>query len=285
MLVDSRIARRVKEGAFHSTVAVASRELPSEGVGPRICGVTEVEEPRVTLCDAVELQPLLHSIRDIGVTVVVLAPAVRLRERQLLLPDVAETVELVPVMHRAVRGIDERRSLRRSGLQRIARRIDDANLEGVVLVRCIILEAHLVGDVLVRRLQRPRVMRVAVRISIRIFARRVEVELLTMCKATVLVATDLAVAVECDDLLPVEIRIVLDKLARLLILRIVAVLDLRRAIVDLLHEMECQRHAPTKDLTAPNARRIAVIVLAEAVDAIGTALRIRQMRIVKVAVT
>ena len=284
MLVDSRIARRVKEGAFHSTVAVASRELPSEGVGPRICGITEVEEPRVTLCDAVELQTLLHSIRDIGVAVVVLTPVVRLRERQLLLPDVAETVELVPVMHRAVRGIDERRSLRRSGLQRIARRIDNANLECVVLVRCIILEAHLVGDVLVRRLNRPRVMRVTVRVSIRIFARRVEVELLTMCEAAVLVAADLAVAVERDDLLPVEVRIVLDKLARLLILRIVAILDVLRAVIDLLHEVERQRHAPTKDLTAPKARRIAVVVLAEAVDAIGAERRARQMRVVEIAV-
>ena len=182
-------------------------------------------------------------------------------------------------MHRAVRGIDERRSLRRSGLQRIARRIDDANLEGVVLVRCIILEAHLVGDVLVRRLQRPRVMRVAVRISIRIFARRVEVELLTMCKATVLVATDLAVAVERDDLLPVEVRSVFNELARLLVLRIVAVLDLRRAIVDLLHEVERQRHAPTKDLTAADGRSIALylaaVVLAEVVDAIGAERRAR----------
>ena len=95
---------------------------------------------------------------------------------------------------------------------------------------------------------------------------------------------DLAVAVECDDLLPVEVRIVLDKLARLLILRIVAILDVRRAVVDLLHEMERQRHAPTKDLTAPNARRITVVVLAEAVDTIGADIRIRQMRIVKVAV-
>ena len=275
MLVDSRIARRVKEGAFHSTVAVASRELPSEGVGPRICGVTEVEEPRVTLCDAVELQTLLHSIRDIGVTVVVLAPAVRLRQRQLLLPDVAETVELVPVMHRAVRGIDERRSLRRSGLQRIARFVNDADLEGVVLVRRRILEAHLVGDVLVRRLNRPRVMRVAVRVSIRIFTRRLKIELLAVGEAAVLVAADLAVAVECDDLLPVEVRIVLDKLARLLVLRIVAVLDLRRTIVDLLHEMERQRHAPTKDLTAPNVIRITVVVLAEAVDAIGAKRRAR----------
>ena len=187
-------------------------------------------------------------------------------------------------MHLVVHRIDERRGLRRSGLQRIACRIDDADLERIVLVRHIILEAHLVGDVLVRRLNRPRVMRIAVRVGILIFARRVEVELLAVGEAAVLVAADLAVAVECDDLLPVEVRIVLDKLARLLILRIVAVLDLRRAIVDLLHEMECQRHAPTKDLTAPNARRIAVIVLAEAVDAIGTALRIRQTRIVKVAV-
>ena len=279
MLVDSRIARRVKEGAFHSTVAVASRELPSEDVGPRICGVTEVEEPRVTLCDAVELQTLLHSIRDIGVTVVVLAPAVRLRQRQLLLPDVAKAVEHVPFARLRV---DER--LRRGGLQRIARFVDDADLKGIVLVRRRIREAHLVGDVLVRRLQRARVMRVAVRVDIRIFTRRVEVELLTMCEAAVLVAADLAVAVECDDLLPVEVRIVLDKLARLLILRIVAILDVRRAVVDLLHEMERQRHAPTKDLTAPNARRITVVVLAEAVDTIGADIRIRQMRIVKVAV-
>ena len=119
-------------------------------------------------------------------------------------------------------------------------------------------------------------MRVTVRVSIRIFACRVEFELLTMGEATVLVATDLAVAVECDDLLPVEVRIVLDKLARLLILRIVAVLDLRRAIVDLLHEMECQRHAPTKDLTAPNARRITVVVLAEVIDAVFIRLPVRQ---------
>ena len=288
MLVDSRIARRVEEGAFHGTVAVTSRELPCEGVGSRICGVAEVEEPLVTLCDAVELQPLLHGVRDIGVAVIVLAPVVRLRERQLLLPDVAETVELVPVMHRAVRGIDERRSLRRSGLQRIARRINDADLEGVVLVRRRILEAHLVGDVLVRRLNRPRVMRVAVRIGVLILARRAEVEPLAVGEAAVLVAADLAVAVERDDLLPVEVRIVFDELARLLVLRIVAVLDVLRAVVDLLHEVERQRHAPADDLTAADGRSIAlylaVVVLAEAVDAVGAERGARDTRVVEIAV-
>ena len=127
-------------------------------------------------------------------------------------------------------------------------------------------------------------MRVAVRVGILIFARRVEVELLAVGEAAVLVAADLAVAVERNDLPPVEVRIVFDELARLCVFRIVAVLDFCRAVVDLLHEMERQCHPPAGDLAASDACRIAVIILAEMIDAVRVARHTVGLRIVEVAV-
>ena len=300
MLVDIRVLRRIEEGALHGAITVAAGNLPGKAIGVRIRRITEVEEIAIFLGDAVELQPLLHGIRDIGIAVVVLVETVR-AEGQLLLPDIAETLERMALAHT---GIDER--LRRICLQSIARRIDDADLERIVLVRHLILETHLVGDGLVRRRERSLVVRVTVRVGILVFTRRLKIELLTVGKATVLVAADLAVAVERDDLLPVEVRIVFDELARLLVLRIVAVLDVPhigvvlavlranvlRTVVDLLHEMERQRHAAARDLAAADVRGravrvrhlLAAIVLAEVVDAVGAERGARDTRIIEITV-
>ena len=276
-IVGGALDMRIRRESVCAAVAVAAMDAIDEARGARIVRIAEIEGGTVRLRDAVEGQrtPLLR--RKLRLAVVVPVDSRRM-ERQTLLPDVSLAMEGMP-RRIAARIEDSLRGVRGSKLPAV--RIDDAVLERIVPVRGRIRELHLIVNVL----GSSRVLRPAIHRLVAVAARSIEIELLAIGKAAVRIACDLAVrAVERKDLLPVNVRVfMLDEVA-IRLPRIVAVLDIRRAVVEFLHEVERHAHIPARDLAAAGLRDRAVrvrhlitaVVLAEVVDAVFIRLPVLQ---------